>query len=367
VRQTTFLRMLCIAAAGLALGGCGDGGEPVAGEPEPDPPAPDPPGVVKAVSISPAGFPDDFSGTLEFFAEAASFTDPGVLWNGAWRDDVFQGGNAGTPPGAALLTVTQGADRGFQPLLVFGWRSGEELFIRVPENAVNDWRNDDAVRLLGDAVAGLAEAHEPPFVFLGNESDFYFAQDPEDYARWVAAYEAVYDRIKAVSPDTRVGPVFQYEHMAGLGALAGHTTPRWGALESHDLARVDVVGLTVYPFFAHATPAAIPEAYLEPLTTRIGSTPVVITETGWPAEAPEGFEPPWQVGPGLQVSFLDALARILDGRAVDGVTWLYLHPPVEPSNGQLSPLEWQIFHSLSLRDAAGTKRPVYDEWEAFRP
>jgi hypothetical protein len=55
---------------------------------------------------------------------------------------------------------------------------------------------------------------------------------------------AAYDAIRAVSPETLVGPVFQYEHLSGLGRLAAMTAPNWGALAAHDLGRVEVLGLS---------------------------------------------------------------------------------------------------------------------------
>jgi hypothetical protein len=289
------------------------------------------------------------------------------MWNGAWRDDVENGTDAGEPPGGALLTLLGAADHGFAPVLVFGWRSGEEPRIRIPANPENSWANEEAAALYVEVVAEVAAAHEPPFVFLGNESSVYFTSNPEDYARWIEVYDEAYDAIKAASPGTLVGPIFQYERLAGIGALAGMTTPEWGALAAHDLSRVDVLGLTVYPFFAHATPEEIPATYLDPLLPHIGDTPIAITESGWPGETAEGFETPWEASEENQVTYLEKLGEVLEGWDARLVTWLFLHPPANPNPGGLTPLEWNLFHSLSLRRASGEERPAYDAWEAFSP
>ncbi len=90
-----------------------------------------------------------------------------------------------------------------------------------------------------------------------------------------------------------------------------------------------------------------------------------MTETGWPAEAAEGFEPPWEASEAHQVTFLDTLERVLSDREVPLVNWVLLHPPSAPTDGGLNPLEWNIFWSLSLRRASGEERPVYAAWRDF--
>lgn len=57
-------------------------------------------------------------------------------------------------------------------------------------------------------VSRFAATYRPPFLFLGNESDAYFAADPADYARWIDAYEEAYAAVKAASPETLVGRLF---------------------------------------------------------------------------------------------------------------------------------------------------------------
>lgn len=332
-----------------------------------DPPREDGARTVKGIALSPRGFPESFAEILDFLDEAGSFSDAGVLWNGAWRDDVEEGTDAGTPPGAALLTLQQAAGHGYEPILVVGWRGNEGPHIRIPSNPDNSWANEEAAALYVEVVAGVADTYRPPFLFLGNESSVYFSTDPEDYARWIAVYNDAYDAIKSASPETLVGPIFQYERTAGIGVLAGMNQSEWGAVTMHDFDRIDVLGLTVYPFFAHATPNAVPATYLDPLLPYIGDTPIAITETGWPAEIAEGFVAPWEASEAHQVTYLERLGDALEGWETRLVSWLFLHPPVAPEPGGLAPLDWNIFHSLSLRRASGEERPVYDVWEAFTP
>jgi hypothetical protein len=348
-------RLSPLSAALLLAVACGSKDEPAPVDTCPLP------GLVKGVALSPAGFPLDYTKVPEFLAEVGAFRDSGVMWNGAWRDDAVAGTDAGTVPLAAQLVSDSAAANCYTPVVVFGWRAGETLFVKVPSDATNDWTNAAAVAAFQAMLAAYAAAERPPFVFLGNENDFYAEQSSAGYAAWLAAYGTLRDAVKAASPATLVGPIFNFEHLSGTGALNGWTTPRWSALTDHDLAKVDVVGLTVYPFFQHASVAAVPDAYLAPLFDRIGAKPVAITETGWPAEDLGGLDPPWSTSEAEQVAYVSKLFTLTAGRDVRLVNWLFLNPMVDPGG---SPVEWKLFGSVSLRDAAGQKRPAYTAWEA---
>ncbi len=351
-----------VAAALAALAGCQsnvavtDSGSPTVASPVPSG------GTVSALALSPEGFPADYSASAAFFAEAATFPTPGVVWNGAWRDAPA---NAGAIPAGAEAVAAQSAAGGMTGIFVFGWRSGDRPDLNVPSDATNDWSNTAASELYAKAVASFAATYHPTYLFLGNENDYYYAQNPDDYARWIAAYNVAYDAVHAASPSTLVGPVFQYEHLSGLGKLAGMTSPNWGALSAHDLGKVDVVGLSLYPFFSYTSPGEVPTDYLSPIVDLLPNTPIVITETGWPASKPDGFEAPWVASPESQAAYAAALPGLVRGAAgadVRAVTWLYLFPPVPASRGGLGGQAYDIFGSISLRDEAGSKRPVYDVW-----
>ena len=321
-----------------------------------------PTGVVKGFGISPRGFPLDYSQLPAFYTEVGAIPGGGVLWNGAWRDDVAGGTDAGVIPLAARSVLLNAPTYRYTPVLVFGWRSGEQVFLSVPGNPANDWTNAEAMNRFISMLSEVGATYKPPFAFLGNENDFYYESDPQDYANWIAFYNRAYDAIKAVSPTTSIGPVFNYEHMAGAGRLNGWTTSYWAALEMHDMARVDVVGITLYPWLSFATAAAVPADYLDSLSMRIGSKPIAITETGWPAENPGGLTLPWETNEPAQVTYLRQLSAMLAGKPVRMVNHLFLHAMQDPGGGSS---DWKLFGSISIRDGSGNPRPVYDSWVAF--
>ncbi|MEX1248333.1 MAG: hypothetical protein WEA61_07600 [Anaerolineales bacterium] len=321
-------------------------------------------GVIKGYGISPLGFPADYSRYPDFLTEVGSLPNGGVMFNGAWRMEVAGGSVAGQVPQTAIGIVREAANYGYTPIIVFGWRSDDgSLHISIPSNAADDWSNEDAKALFKQMLVDFAAGYYPPFLFLGNESDAYYISNAEDYARWVAFYNEAYDAIKAVSPETMVGPIFQYERLSGQGTFNQWTTPQWGALEAHDLSKVDIVGFTLYPWLGVSTPEEVPDAYFAPLVQRIGDKPVAITETGWPGDG-LGLLTAWEASPEAQIRYIDTLRRILPELNVRILNWLHLNQMVQtPENLTF----WQAFSSISLRDFEGSKRPIYDAWVEFQP
>jgi hypothetical protein len=147
--------------------------------------------------------------------------------------------------------------------------------------------------------------------------------------------------------------------MMGWGTFSGWTTPRTEAFTLHDRSRVDVVGLTIYPYLGRAAPTEVPVGYLDPVFSLLGGKPIAITETGWPASA-SGRSVPWQAGESQQSAYLSRLGEMLDGHSVLLVNWLFLHPMSAGSPEVLS-----TFGTVSLRNEAGGKRPVYDAFVSF--
>ncbi len=319
-------------------------------------------GVIRCVGVSPRGFPENYSSLREFYTEVGAMVSSGVLWNGPWRDDLQNGTDAGRVPSAAMSISRSGLLFDFTPVVIFGWRSGRTVFLNMPEDARNNWGNTAARDRFVEMLRRYAATSKPRFIFLGNENDYYYEYAPEDYGRWIEAYNAAYDAVKSVSPATKVGPVFNYEHLAGLGALNGRDVPHWGALGAHDLDRVDIVGLTVYPWMRYAHAADVPSGYLDPIVSRIGARPIAVTETGWPAENLGELNPPWETSPAAQVAYLGRLEQMLRGRRVSIVNWLNLNQMTDPGG---SPLDWKLFGSVALRDTRGSQRPVYSRWMRF--
>ena len=174
--------------------------------------------ILHGVALSPLGFPVSYDNITDFFGEIQSeHSGASLLWNGAWRDDTSDGTDSGDIPAGATLLASNAATYCFEPIAVFGWRTGTTPFLNTPTNSENSWANTEARTTYARAVAAYASTYKPRYIFLGNENDVYYESNPTDYANWIEAYNTAYAAIKEVSPDTSVGPVFNFEHLSGTG------------------------------------------------------------------------------------------------------------------------------------------------------
>lgn len=313
----------------------------------------------KGFGFSPLGFPATYDHTTEFFDDMENLKDAAVLWNGSWRDDAASGSDAGETPAAAKLIQESSFQYCYVPVPVFGWRNGDQNLIQIPSNLINDWTNVDAREKFVAMLKDFVIQYRPPYVFLGNENDFYYESNTADYSHWLIAYNIAYDAIKESNPETLVGPVFSYEHISGQGVLNGWTAEFWQAYDDHDPDRVDIVGFTVYPFLQYEKPQDIPSDYLSPIFDRVKSKPVIITETGWPAEDLGNLNPQWVVEEGAQLLYLDKLKTLIVGRTIPVMNWLFFNGMVD--DGSHSD-QWKIFGSVSVKDFLGNEYDVYNPW-----
>ena len=123
-----------------------------------------------------------------------------------------------------------------------------------------------------------------------------------------------------------------------------------------------MLGITLYPWLNHAQPEDVPVTYLDDLFAQIGNIPVAVTETGWPAENLTGLNLVWETSESSQTAYVSRLEAIFTGRSPAFFNWLFLHPMIDPGENSLV---FQLFSSISLRNNAGEKRPVYDTWLDF--
>jgi len=301
-------------------------------------------------AVSPEGHPYDYSKLGDFLQEMSGMCNGGVVFaNSAWRNNFETSGQI--PTLQKLISTLQPLPYPYIDMINFGWRSGETLVLNVPENQKNNWTNDEAKSLYLKMLMNAADSLKPAYMFVGNEISFYWQQDSTDYLNWINFYHQAYDSIKSHSPDSKVGTVFNFEHLSGVGVLTGFNTPFWGAFNAIDTSKIDILGLTAYPFFSYKTADEIPTDYLDSIFERLGDKPVVLTETGWPADS---FIGSWTSTPQQQVDYVHKLFEIIDGRNVEVVNWLFLNYVMDRSDN----VEYKIFRSVALRDSLGKDRPA---------
>lgn len=314
---------------------------------------------------SPKGWPSETSPNQTAFYEFIRDEMGGkgaLIVGGSWRDDTLGVSDCGgDTPGIFADRVAASNTYGFANIYIADWRQGNTLLMNCPspESTTNSWLNTDATGHYKTMLQNFLSTYKPKYMFLGNEiNDF---SDATEYGRFVTWYNANYADIKASNPNTKIGVVFQYEKLAGYEALNGGGSAQWSKLTDFDLDKLDVIGLTVYPFFNYANASSIPTTYFDDLYENLGDTykPLVITESGWPSE--DDFSnpslPQWNVTEAQQVTFVGNLNKALANWEVPVLGFLSLYPLADSEVGG-----YEIFHSVSLLKDDDSRKQVYDVW-----
>jgi len=307
--------------------------------------------------LSPLGHPNDYSKFAEFLTEVSTTCDNGgvAFANGEWRNTIASSGQI--PNLHRTVALLQPAPYAYTDMLNFAWRSGNQLHLSVPGDTTNTWSNATMRSLFLHMLIHAADSLKPSYLFIGNETSRYWELDSVDYLNWVSFYHQAYDSIKVHSPSTQVGTVFNYEHLSGSGRLTGFNTSYWQALNAHDTSKIDILGLTVYPFFHDTLANDVPDSYLNPIFDRIDNKPLAITETGWPADS---FIGSWKCSPTQQVDYVEKLFKLVANRNVEVINWLFLHYSINDGNNDGD----KIFRSVSMRDSTGADQPALKTWLA---
>lgn len=311
-------------------------------------------------ALSPQGFPNDFSQMGTFLQETASLCGNGIVYaNGDWRDDTASSGII--PNLQKTISQLQPNPYGYTDMLTYAWATYPALHLNTLSDPTNNWTNSDMRSRFLQMLIRTADSLQPAYLFIGNEVDLYLTIDSLDYYNWISFYETAYDSVKAHSPGTKVGTVFSYEHLSGNGTLTGSPewmTPHWNALDDMDTSKMDMVGISFYPFFQYASANAVPNTYLDPMFTHISNKPLVFTETGWPGDSLIG---PWNANAQEQVDFVNKLFTLVGAHNVPAVNWFYLNYMMSNS---ISP-DVLIFKSVALRDSLGNDRPALALWQSM--
>lgn len=277
-----------------------------------------------------------------------------IAFHTNWRDDLA---SAGQIPALALVADAAAKDYGFVPALGLGWAGGEGEpdLTSEPDTIDNSWSNQETRDEYLTMVTEVARLHQPPLLFLGNETNSYYrTHSVAEWESWLSVYSACYDSIKVLSPTTSVFTTFNYELVKGVGKNNGWTYPEdWQPVDDIvDTGRLDALGFTSYPYFEYDTPAEIPADYYEEISAH-WSGPVIFTEIGWLGAQ----SPPYAGGEADQVQFISRFFDLSRHLELRYVVWLFLH-------------DWDgqdavpAFRFVGLRANDGTPRQADGAWQS---
>ncbi len=206
---------------------------------------------------------------------------------------------------------------------------------------------------VADAVF-VARTAKPAYLALGLEVNTTFERNPEGYLAFVEAYKEAYDAVKAVSPETKVFPGFQYEELLGILPDLPPHPPRWQLLEAFG-AKVDLFAITTYPSFVYEVARKVPPGYYTDIAKQT-KLPVAFLSAGF-ASAP-GRENLNSSTPPEQRRYLQRLIEDADALASPFLIW---YAGRDPGFAQSPPFD--LLGSLGLRNAHDQAKEAWEAWE----
>ncbi len=198
------------------------------------------------------------------------------------------------------------------------------------------------------AIREVLNSFELDYLAFGVESN---RLGPEvSQAAWmdyVAAYHEIYDLVKLHSPETKVFPIFQLEYLKGAAMLSGlEMEPQWELINDFN-DKIDLIGLTIYPFLEYTSVDQVPADYYAEIPQKI-HLPIAITEMAWISEDVSIVE-------GSETAQVEFLLRILDEtRDWDLEMMLY--------SFLYEPRGVDLFESAALKTYDGKAKDVYQYW-----
>jgi hypothetical protein len=172
----------------------------------------------------------------------------------------------------------------------------------------------------------------------------------EAFLDFVSVYLQVYDLVKESSPDTKVFTIYQLEYLKGAAYLSGREfEPQWETLDLFG-DKLDLLGLTVYPFLEYPSVGQIPEDYYAEVPLKI-PLPIAITEMAWLSEdvlVVEGSEED-------QVAYFLQLLEATQHWKLEMMLYSFLYEPRGVD----------LFESAALKTNQGDPKEIYHYWLAL--
>jgi hypothetical protein len=214
--------------------------------------------------------------------------------------------------------------------------------IDAPEGIVANLSDQEFRNRWIEEARDIAQEFKPEYFSLGNEINDYFYIHPEDLNPYLSLFDEAKKEIKTVSPNTKVFVVFSYNHLIENG--------QWNLIQEFD-ARVDVIGLTSYPWKQYRVPEDMPADYYAKIK-QYATKPIVFTEIGWISSPPATEK--------QQSEFLIKFLEHTRGLKVEMVNWLFLHEiEVTGFIGKITSVE---VGTIALKKSDGTEKEIYSLW-----
>ena len=200
----------------------------------------------------------------------------------------------------------------------------------------------------------IAVNYRPAYLALGMEVNATYERNPAQYQRFLDAYRAAYDAVKASSPETRVFATFQFEQLLGVIPWEPPHPPRWELLDGYT-GKADLLAITTYPSFTYAVARKVPPDYYLQLKERT-KLPVAFAAVGYASEpGRDGMNSSTRPE---QRRFLQRLLSDADELASPLVVWF-----VGRDAAYLAAPPYDLVASIGLRDTQDQPKEAWPVWE----
>jgi len=230
--------------------------------------------------------------------------------------------------------------------------TGRDRLGALPADMAGRRFDDEEVRAAFASYAEyIARNYTPEYLALGVEMNLYYERNEGDFEEYKSLYNAVYARVKEISPETQVTVTFQYEDLQGILPREDAHFASWHLLRAFE-PNIDFIGLSTYPSLVFAHPAQIPEEYYTQVTA-FTRKPVAFTEMGY-ATAQDG-------GNEEQAAFVERALRDAEDLEMPFAIWFAIW---DPAYARDTP--YAAFQSIGLRRADDAEKPGWQVWERAR-
>lgn len=285
-------------------------------------------GPLKGVSLSPRSFEgQDF----QTFMERVDETQDVLMWAGDWIDLSKEGASA---------TVSNLTDQyAYIPIIEVGHYSQDSGELLRPFNEGNR-------QIYIESTLDFITEHKPAYFGMGVEINVFAEKNPGAFEEFVPFYNDLYEKIKEISPETKVFSVFQLEKMKGLTMWElEKSQPHWDMI---DRFKMDLVAFTTYPGLFYRDVSDIPDDHYSEIQAHT-SKPIGFTEIGWhSAPSPAG----WESSQEEQAAFINRLYDLTETLDVEVMVWSFMYD-----------LEvFEPFDTMGLIDRDGYEKMGWDVW-----
>jgi len=222
---------------------------------------------------------------------------------------------------------------------------GLQLMPDAPPGVNASLKDPEFRRLFIEEARNCSRLFKPEYLSLGNEVGAYYATNPDSFDDYVSLYGEAYDAVKQESPNTKVFVVFSLNQL--------DDADQWPLIGKFG-SKLDLLGITTYPYRNYSSPADIPDNYYQRLKG-YSKKPIAFTEIGWPSTFARSSETE-------QADYLVRFLNLTKGMDVEMADWLFLNEPAG-IGGVAGMISGQDTKTISLKNPDGSEKKIYGVWK----